>query len=138
LRAVTLSLSDADFGNLVQGKGNAQRLFMSGKLKIKGDVMKATKLDPILKVRCLFSVPRFIVLNVANLWSANTEGANQGEALSAMLLHAFLSGDGSNLLVVQLKAACVAESLAHDSFKCNQWNRSCCWINLHNTTLVPT
>jgi putative sterol carrier protein len=47
--SVTLSLSDADFGALVAGKANAQRLFMSGKLKIKGDVMKATKLDPILK-----------------------------------------------------------------------------------------
>jgi len=47
--AVTLTLSDADFGNLVIGKANAQKLFMSGKLKIKGDVMKATKLDPILK-----------------------------------------------------------------------------------------
>lgn len=46
---VTLSLSDADFAQLVAGKANAQRLFMSGKLKIKGDVMKATKLDPILK-----------------------------------------------------------------------------------------
>ncbi|ROV93986.1 hypothetical protein VSDG_06300 [Cytospora chrysosperma] len=46
---VTLQLSDADFGNLVAGKGNAQRLFMAGKLKIKGNVMKATKLDPILK-----------------------------------------------------------------------------------------
>ncbi|KAK3328016.1 SCP2 sterol-binding domain-containing protein [Cercophora scortea] len=46
---VSLTLSDADFGNLVAGKANAQRLFMSGKLKIKGDVMKATKLDPILK-----------------------------------------------------------------------------------------
>ncbi|KAK0616109.1 SCP2 sterol-binding domain-containing protein [Bombardia bombarda] len=46
---VSLSLSDADFGSLVAGKANAQKLFMSGKLKIKGDVMKATKLDPILK-----------------------------------------------------------------------------------------
>ncbi|CAM1500870.1 Fc.00g100320.m01.CDS01 [Cosmosporella sp. VM-42] len=46
---VTLSLSDADFANLVAGKANAQRLFMSGKLKVKGDVMKATKLDPVLK-----------------------------------------------------------------------------------------
>lgn len=46
---VTLSLSEADFQSLVTGKGNAQRLFMSGKLKIKGNVMKATKLDPILK-----------------------------------------------------------------------------------------
>ncbi|KDN63226.1 putative SCP-2 sterol transfer family protein [Colletotrichum sublineola] len=46
---VTLSLSDSDFGSLVQGKANAQKLFMSGKLKIKGDVMKATKMEPILK-----------------------------------------------------------------------------------------
>ncbi|KAK8114171.1 hypothetical protein PG999_006240 [Apiospora kogelbergensis] len=46
---VTLMLSDDDFGKLVAGEGNAQRLFMSGKLKIKGDVMKATKMEPILK-----------------------------------------------------------------------------------------
>lgn len=38
--AVTLSLSDDDFAKLVSGKTQAQRLFMSGKLKIKGDVMK--------------------------------------------------------------------------------------------------
>lgn len=46
---VTLSLSDEDFGKLVAGKKNAQNLFMSGKLKVKGDVMKATKMEPILK-----------------------------------------------------------------------------------------
>ncbi|KAI1418538.1 sterol-binding-like protein [Hypoxylon sp. FL1857] len=46
---VTLSLSDEDFSKLVSGQANAQRLFMSGKLKIKGDVMKATKLEPVLK-----------------------------------------------------------------------------------------
>ncbi|KAI1389658.1 sterol-binding-like protein [Hypoxylon trugodes] len=45
---VTLNLSDEDFAKLVGGQANAQRLFMSGKLKIKGDVMKATKLQPIL------------------------------------------------------------------------------------------
>ena len=45
---VTLSLSDDDFASLVSGKANAQRLFMSGKLKVKGDVMKATKMEPIL------------------------------------------------------------------------------------------
>lgn len=48
-RVVTLSLSDEDFGKLVAGQANAQRLFMSGKLKVKGDVMKATKMEPILK-----------------------------------------------------------------------------------------
>ena len=45
---VTLILSDADFAKLMSGKANAQKLFMSGKLKIKGDVMKATKMEPIL------------------------------------------------------------------------------------------
>ena len=37
---VTLALSDDDFAKLVSGKTQAQRLFMSGKLKIRGDVMK--------------------------------------------------------------------------------------------------
>lgn len=46
---VTLLLSDENFGQLVSGKANAQKLFMSGKLKVKGDVMKATKMEPILK-----------------------------------------------------------------------------------------
>lgn len=49
LNLVTLSLSDEDFGKLVSGKANAQKLFMGGKLKVKGDVMKATKLEPVLK-----------------------------------------------------------------------------------------
>lgn len=49
LFAVTLVLSETDFASLVAGKANAQRLFMGGKLKIKGNVMKATKLDPVLK-----------------------------------------------------------------------------------------
>ena len=42
LGKVLLSLSDEDFGKLVSGKTQAQRLFMSGKLKIKGDVMKVS------------------------------------------------------------------------------------------------
>lgn len=46
---MTLNLSDDNFAKLVAGKANAQKLFMSGGLKVKGDVMKATKLDPILK-----------------------------------------------------------------------------------------
>ncbi|KAF2718718.1 sterol-binding-like protein [Polychaeton citri CBS 116435] len=46
---VTLNLAEADFAKLIDGKANAQRLFMSGKLKVKGDVMKATKVEPILK-----------------------------------------------------------------------------------------
>ncbi|EOA91459.1 hypothetical protein ACJQWK_03465 [Exserohilum turcicum] len=46
---VTLTLPDEEFGKLVLGKANAQRLFMSGKLKVKGNIMKATKLESVLK-----------------------------------------------------------------------------------------
>jgi putative sterol carrier protein len=46
---VTLILSDADFAGLISGKAKAQQLFMSGKLKVKGDVMKATRMELILK-----------------------------------------------------------------------------------------
>ncbi|KAK0327298.1 hypothetical protein LTR82_002061 [Friedmanniomyces endolithicus] len=46
---VTLKLSDVDFAKLISGKANAQKLFMSGKLKITGNVMNATKMEPILK-----------------------------------------------------------------------------------------
>ena len=42
-------LSDADFQKMIEGKANAQKMFMSGKLKIKGAMMKATKMEPILK-----------------------------------------------------------------------------------------
>merc|ERR1711879_279405 len=44
---VTLILSDTEFAKLISGKANAQKLYMGGKLKIKGDVMKATKMEPI-------------------------------------------------------------------------------------------
>jgi putative sterol carrier protein len=33
---------------LIKGTAKAQTLFMGGKLKIKGDMMKATRLEPIL------------------------------------------------------------------------------------------
>ena len=46
---VALALSDEDFGKLVDGKQLAQRLFMAGKLKIKGNVMKAAKIEGVLK-----------------------------------------------------------------------------------------
>ena len=37
---MTLILSDENFGKLIAGKQKAQSLFMSGKLKVKGNVMK--------------------------------------------------------------------------------------------------
>ncbi|KAI9810004.1 MAG: hypothetical protein M1826_003795 [Phylliscum demangeonii] len=46
---VTLSLSDEDFGKLVSGKIGSQRLFVAGRLKVKGDVMKALRGESVLK-----------------------------------------------------------------------------------------
>lgn len=37
---VTLVLPEAEFAKLVEGKAKAQNLFMSGKLKIQGNMMK--------------------------------------------------------------------------------------------------
>jgi putative sterol carrier protein len=46
---LTINLSDLDFKKLVNGKSNSQKLFLSGKLKVKGDVMKAANIEKILK-----------------------------------------------------------------------------------------
>ena len=46
---ITLNLSDEHFGQLVEGKANAQKLFMTGKLKVKGNVMKAATIENVLK-----------------------------------------------------------------------------------------
>ncbi|CEP17775.1 hypothetical protein [Parasitella parasitica] len=44
-----ISINDADFVDLAGGKLNGQKAFMSGKLKIKGQMMLATKLDTVFK-----------------------------------------------------------------------------------------
>ena len=46
---VQLLLKDADFVKLANGKANGQKLFMNGKLKIKGNMMKATSLEGVFK-----------------------------------------------------------------------------------------
>ena len=47
---VTLSLSNADFLDMVLGKANPQKLFMNGKLKIGGNVMASQKLEFLMKM----------------------------------------------------------------------------------------
>jgi putative sterol carrier protein len=44
----TVNATDADFLNIVNGKLNPQMAFMSGKLKIQGDMGLAMKLQQIL------------------------------------------------------------------------------------------
>ncbi|KAH3674301.1 hypothetical protein WICPIJ_009580 [Wickerhamomyces pijperi] len=43
-----ISVSDLDFKKLVDGKANAQKLFLGGKLKVKGDVSKAGAIEKVL------------------------------------------------------------------------------------------
>ncbi|KAI9319253.1 SCP2 sterol-binding domain-containing protein [Dichotomocladium elegans] len=44
-----LSLKDGDFVELANGKLNGQKAYMSGKLKVKGQIMLAMKLDTVFK-----------------------------------------------------------------------------------------
>ncbi|KAG9064834.1 hypothetical protein KI688_003094 [Linnemannia hyalina] len=46
---IIIEIADEDFVALADGKANGQKLFMSGKIKVKGNVMMATKLDVVLK-----------------------------------------------------------------------------------------
>ncbi|KAJ7773089.1 SCP2 sterol-binding domain-containing protein [Mycena metata] len=47
---VTIILADGTLMDLASGKLNGQKAFMTGKLKTKGNMMLATKLDGVLKV----------------------------------------------------------------------------------------
>ncbi|EAU85574.2 hypothetical protein CC1G_06287 [Coprinopsis cinerea okayama7 len=46
---VTIILSDATLMELASGKLNGQKAYMTGKLKTRGNMMLATKLDGVLK-----------------------------------------------------------------------------------------
>ena len=46
---VTLTVSDADFVALADGKANAQQLFMQGKIKMQGNMGLAMKLEQVIK-----------------------------------------------------------------------------------------
>lgn len=46
---IHLFLSDKDFTKLVNNEANPQKLFMAGKLKIKGNIMKAASIEPFLR-----------------------------------------------------------------------------------------
>jgi hypothetical protein len=79
--AVTLILSDKDFGQLVAGKANAQKLFMSGKLKVKGDVMKV-----LADISILFET-RVLTISAGDEDGANIEeGTNWCEVVDGCIL----------------------------------------------------
>lgn len=43
---IQLFMSDVNFVKLVNNEANPQKLFMGGKLKIKGNIMKAASIEP--------------------------------------------------------------------------------------------
>lgn len=47
---ITLTISDENFTNLVQGKLNGQTAFLTGKLKIQGDMTLAMKLQSLFSL----------------------------------------------------------------------------------------
>ncbi|KAJ3207063.1 hypothetical protein HDU67_007695 [Dinochytrium kinnereticum] len=47
---LVVSIADGDFVDLAAGKMNAQKAFMSGKIKIKGNMALASKLEAVLKL----------------------------------------------------------------------------------------
>lgn len=46
---IHLFLKDVDFVKLINNEANPQRLFMSGRLKIKGNIVKAASIEPFLR-----------------------------------------------------------------------------------------
>jgi putative sterol carrier protein len=47
--SITISMAASDFKDMIDGKLNGTMAFMSGKLKLKGDMGLAMKLESILK-----------------------------------------------------------------------------------------
>jgi len=52
---VELTVTDSDLFDIVSGKATVEKLFMSGKLKLKGNMAKAMKLRQVLDVKKLKS-----------------------------------------------------------------------------------
>lgn len=48
---VTLTLKESDFLDLMSGKGNGQQMFMSGKIKFKGNMGLVMKLGDLAKMQ---------------------------------------------------------------------------------------
>ena len=48
---VTLTITEKDFLDVMSGKGNAQQMFMSGKIKFKGNMGMVMKLGELQKMQ---------------------------------------------------------------------------------------
>ncbi|KAJ3126449.1 hypothetical protein HK098_007501 [Nowakowskiella sp. JEL0407] len=55
---LTIQIADDDFVSVASGKSNAQKLFMTGKIKAKGNLGLAAKLDEVLKIAATAPTPK--------------------------------------------------------------------------------
>ncbi len=72
---VTIIVSDETFIDIADGKTTGQKAFMTGRLKTKGNMMLATKLDGVLKV--MLNITR--VVGSANRWTRTRRGRQSFE-----------------------------------------------------------
>ncbi len=120
---VTIILSDETFTQLAQGKLDGQKAFMSGKLKTKGNMMFATKLDGILKVRNA-RIRRGIVLTHVRCRprsqrpSCNTTSPVLS-SLSTLWYHHCISGIPTIVLHINQPACCAGAAYKNFSSTIN-------------------
>ena len=109
---VTLTLADADFVQLADGKLNAQQAFMKGKLKIKGNMALAQKLEIVTKAAKGAAAPKKASASVA------VDGYKSSPLFVAIANG--VAADGAEL-VKKVKGV-IAFELTNDAGKVAHWS----------------
>jgi putative sterol carrier protein len=89
---VTITLSDETFVEIADGKTTGQKAFLTGKLKTKGNMMLATKLNDVLKVMppIVFLVTAYAELRMLSGREGQGEAVNCGAYFVSAVQHTYL------------------------------------------------